>query len=125
MRNPWQDIPLSDYEGHMSLGHIYQLQALNELMDGQFRDFAAGTVMILGIAGSNGLEHIRSGGFHRVWGVDVNGEYLDAVHCQMEEDALAACLAAVGYGLIRRKDRPLPNGKKLVRLDFARMEPTQ
>ena len=32
MRNPWEDISLSDYECHMSLDSIRQLQGMNEMM---------------------------------------------------------------------------------------------
>ena len=30
--NPWKDISLSDYEKHMSLENVKQLQVLNQLM---------------------------------------------------------------------------------------------
>lgn len=36
--NPWEKISLSDYENHMSLESVYQLQALNEIMAGQMGD---------------------------------------------------------------------------------------
>ena len=36
MANPWEEIPLSDYEKHMKLGSVMQLQTLNEMMKGQF-----------------------------------------------------------------------------------------
>ena len=31
MKNPWLDIPLDDYEGHMSSADVGQLQTLNKL----------------------------------------------------------------------------------------------
>ena len=65
MKNPWEEISLEDYENHMRLDSVLQLQALNEMMKGQLEDYPASKVMILGVAGGNGLEHIRmpSGGF--------------------------------------------------------------
>ncbi len=31
MKNPWEEIPLSDYENHMKLDSVMQLQAMNEI----------------------------------------------------------------------------------------------
>ena len=59
MKNPWEEIPLEDYENHMKLDSVLQLQSLNEMMKGQFQDYPFSSIMILGIAGGNGLEHIR------------------------------------------------------------------
>lgn len=75
--NPWENISLSDYENHMSMDGIRQLQALNEIMREQLSPRGAKTAMILGIAGGNGLEHIAETDFERVYGVDVNKAYLD------------------------------------------------
>ena len=204
MRNPWEEIRLEDYENHMQLESVYQLQAMNAMMRQQFAACPAKTVMILGVAGGNGLEHLDPGAWGRVYGVDINRDYLAAckgrypglgdvletvcadltvqpelphaellianllveyigydhfrqvvsrvepqyvscgiqintdesfvsdspylhvfdgleqVHHQMEETALESCMAAIGYRMCLRAESPLPNGKKLVRLDFAR-----
>ncbi len=32
MPNPWEEISLSDYENHMKLGPVIQLQALDDLI---------------------------------------------------------------------------------------------
>jgi hypothetical protein len=37
MKNPWLDIPLSDYEGHMALPGVAQAQLLAEILAGQLR----------------------------------------------------------------------------------------
>lgn len=58
MSNPWKDISLSNYENHMSLDSVMQLQSMNQTMKSQLEDYDVHTVMILGIAGGNGLEHI-------------------------------------------------------------------
>ena len=204
MKNPWEEIRLEDYENHMRLESVFQLQAMNAMMRAQFAACAAKTVMILGVAGGNGLEHIDPGAWERVYGVDINRDYLTAckerypglgtvleticadltaqpelphaellianllveyigyehfrqavsrvephyvscgiqintdasfvsaspylhvfdgleqVHRQMEEAALQDCMTEVGYRMCLREEHPLPNGKKLVRLDFIR-----
>ena len=58
MNNPWKCINLSDYEKHMALASVKQLQALNQMMKGQLNKYNVQTVMILGVAGGNGLEHV-------------------------------------------------------------------
>lgn len=207
MRNPWEEIPLADYENHMKLDSVMQLQAMNEMMLGQFA-YPVSSVMILGIAGGNGLEHIQKDKWSKVYGVDVNASYLrevkrrypeldgcleclrvdlideahklpkadlvianllveyigyacfqravtsadpkyvsciiqinledgwvsdspylhvfdglERVHHPMEEQALERAMREIGYRAIRTSDRMLPNGKKLVQLDFARQTP--
>ena len=57
--NPWEAISLSDYEGHMSLDSIKQLQAMNELMKRQLEAYPVTTAMIFGVAGGNGLKHVN------------------------------------------------------------------
>lgn len=205
MKNPWETIELSDYENHMRLDSVMQLQAMNEMMKGQFSAHPVSSVMILGVAGGNGLEHIRQGQFRHVYGVDINASYLEAasrryaklngvltclcvdlirdadmlpkadlvianllveyigyacfqkaiqhvapryvscviqinlteqwvsdspylhafdgleqVHHQMEEGALAQAMSEIGYHLTQSLAHALPNGKKLVRLDFEK-----
>lgn len=78
MSNPWEKIKLSDYENHMKLDSVLQLQALNQMMRKQFSQFPAKTIMVLGIAGGNGLEHIESQSVDKLFAVDINSEYLKA-----------------------------------------------
>lgn len=93
MKNPWNDIPLSDYENHMKYDSVMQLQALNEMMKGQFDTHSVSSVMILGIAGGNGLNHIQKGKFEKVFGVDVNYSYLKEVIRRYHDlDGLLECL---------------------------------
>ena len=204
MANPWEEISLSDYENHMKLASVMQLQNMNQMMKGQFNAYPVSSVMVLGIAGGNGLEHIDKNKFQKVYGIDINREYLkaveerysdisdileciqvnlieetdklpraellvanllieyigydcfqkaveqvkpkyvsciiqiniddswvsdspyihvfddlDKVHHQMEENSLIQTLKDIGYNLIAQKESPLPNGKKLVQLDFS------
>ncbi len=79
MKNPWEEIPLSDYEKHMKLDSVMQLQVMNKLMKGQFNAYPVSNIMILGVAGGNGLEHISKDKFERVYAVDVNSAYLKEV----------------------------------------------
>ena len=69
MRNPWEEIDLNNYESHMSLDNVYQLQILNEMMKEQFYSYDIKTIMILGIAGGNGLEHISQDDFSKIYGI--------------------------------------------------------
>lgn len=34
MKNPWEEISLSDYESHMKPDSVMQLQAMDEMMEG-------------------------------------------------------------------------------------------
>ena len=94
MKHPWEEIPLSDYENHMRLDTVMQLQTMNRLMKDQFYQYPARTVMVLGVAGGNGLEHIDPQRIYKVYGVDVNREYLAA--CTARYPKLSACWSACG-----------------------------
>jgi len=205
MKNPWEEISLSDYENHMRLDTVQQLQVMNEMMKGQLDTYPIDSVMIFGIAGGNGLEHVRKEKVTKVYGVDVNAGYLrevvrrypdlkeileclcvdlleeaeklpradmvianllieyigyqcfqkaithvspkyvscmiqinlddsfvsdspylhafdglERVHHQMEEHALTRTMEEIGYRKISTREHPLPNGKKLVQMDFEK-----
>ena len=79
MGNPWKEISLDDYENHMSLDSVKQLQTLNKMMKLQLDDYDVSSVMILGIAGGNGLEHIDKSKYKKVYGIDINEDYLKKV----------------------------------------------
>lgn len=74
--NPWKQIDLAQYESHMGLDSVGQLQAVSRMTKGQLGDFPARTAAILGVAGGNGLEHVPAGKFSAVYGIDVNPAYL-------------------------------------------------
>ena len=205
MKNPWEDIPLTDYEHHMKFDSVKQLQVMNEMMKEQFGTYSVSSVMIFGIAGGNGLEHIQKDKFKKVYGIDINSSYLQSVkqrysnldglleclcinlidetdklpkadmvianllveyigyecfqnairqvspkyvsciiqinvednrvsdsqylhvfdgleqvHHQMEEQALEKSMSEIDYNAIRSLEHILPNGKKLVQIDFER-----
>ena len=89
-KNPWQSVPLFDYEEHMKFPGVEQLQTLNRIVYEQLGDFDVGSVMILGIAGGNGLEHVNPEKTKTVIGIDINDEYLDA--CRKRYPGLGGCL---------------------------------
>lgn len=206
MNNPWKDINLSDYESHMALDSVQQLQAMNQMMKGQLNQYDIQSAMILGIAGGNGLEHVDTEKLNKVYGVDINPEYLtitkkrhenlsdttleclcvdliseaeklpqvnmlianllieyigyecfqkvvkvtkpqyvscivqinvddsfvsdspylhvfdglEYVHHQMDEQELQKSMNVIEYRLIQKLEYQLPNGKKLVQLDFCK-----
>ena len=76
MNNPWKDISLSDYENHMAMDSVQQLQAMNQMMKGQLNQYEVQSAMILGSAGGNGLEHVDTEKLNKVYGVAINQEYL-------------------------------------------------
>ena len=78
MKNPWEEISLTDYENHMKLDSVMQLQAMNEMMKNQFNTYPVSSIMIFGVAGGNGLEHIQKDKIEKVYGVDINSSYLQA-----------------------------------------------
>lgn len=205
MKNPWEEVSLSDYENHMSLDSVMQLQTLNSMMKQQFESYPCKSIMILGIAGGNGLEHINPTEYNAVYGIDVNNEYLqkcserypylngvarficadltdeniqlpeadfivadllieyigyknfqrvvnkvnpkqvscviqintgdgfvsdspylhafdgiESVHNQIDEDGLVNEMKQIDYSLCGKNEEKLPNGKKLLMLDFSK-----
>jgi hypothetical protein len=77
MANPWCDIPLADYEGHMDA--CGQLGPLADLFAAALAHARPASVAILGIAGGNGLEAVDPRITRRVAGIDINPAYLEAV----------------------------------------------
>ena len=106
MNNPWEEIKLDDYEKHMSLDSVRQLQALNYIMKEQLTAYPVDTVMILGVAGGNGLEHISKEKFRKVYGVDINEEYLKAVSERYAE--LSGVLECLNIDLLNEAEKLPP-----------------
>ena len=55
--NPWQDLPLEDYEGHMGSAAVGQLAPLGDIFAEALTRLRPRSVAVLGVAGGNGLEH--------------------------------------------------------------------
>lgn len=93
MKNPWEEIKLSDYENHMKLGSVMQLQTMADMMRTQFNSFDVKTAMVLGVAGGNGLEHVDPTKLKKVYGVDINYDYLkECAKTHPELDGTLECL---------------------------------
>lgn len=78
MSNPWENLLLSNYENHMKLSDLFQLQTLNNIMKSQTNMYTIYSIAILEIAGGNGLEHIDISSIKMVYGIDINQNYLNA-----------------------------------------------
>lgn len=77
--NPWLQIPLGDYEGHMSAEGVGQLPVLADLFEQVLEELRPDSIAVLGVAGGNGFDRVERFGVARILGVDCNREYLDAV----------------------------------------------
>ena len=111
MPNPWEEISLDDYEKHMSLESVRQLQALDSIMKEQFSAYPVETAAVLGVAGGNGLEHIDTDKFRIVYGVDINADYLSAVSQRYTQ--LSGILECLHIDLINEAEK-LPQAQLLI-----------
>jgi len=76
MHSPWLDIPLADYEGHMSLPTIAQAELLAAEFDSLLREYNPSSVAVIGCAGGNGFDRISPKTTSRVVGIDINSTYI-------------------------------------------------
>jgi SAM-dependent methyltransferase len=74
--NPWTVVPASDYERHMGPEGADQLGPLSAAFQEAYLAAQPDTVLLLGCATGNGLEHVDPAVTRRVVGVDVNLQYL-------------------------------------------------
>lgn len=111
MNNPWKEIDLADYENHMKLDTVMQLQTMNSLMKKQFRDYPVSSAMVLGIAGGNGLEHVSKDKYETVYGVDINEDYLRVVSERYAD--LSGVLKCLCIDLINDADK-LPHAELVI-----------
>ena len=109
--NPWKTISLSDYENHMSLDSVRQLQTMDKLMKQQFEAYPVQSAMVLGVAGGNGLEHVSRDKFTKVYGVDINAEYLEQT--QKRYPQLSGVLECVQLDLINECEK-LPKAQLVI-----------
>ena len=109
--NPWEDISLSDYENHMRLDSVRQLQTLNEMMKQQFELYDVSTCMVLGVAAGNGLEYVSKEKYQKVYGIDINKEYLKAVYVRYPD--LLGILECMCLDLTKDCDR-LPHAEFVI-----------
>lgn len=84
MRNPWLDIPLADYEGHMSLPGIAQAQMLAGILADVVQQFRPPSLAVIGCSGGNGFDRISPAVTKRVVGVDLNPRYVEQARARHE-----------------------------------------
>ena len=75
MKNPWLEIPHTDYENHMT--DVGQAQCLSAIMKNCLEKFQPNSFALLGCATGNGLEHINSDITSKVYAIDINPIYLE------------------------------------------------
>ena len=109
--NPWEKINLDTYEKHMRLDSVRQLQTINTIMKSQFDMFPVQTAIVLGVAGGNGLEHIRTEKYSTVYGVDINQAYLLAAAKRFPE--LSDVLKCLRIDLLCESEK-LPHAQLLI-----------
>lgn len=74
--NPWLEIPLADYEGHMALPEVAQAAYLADTLERLVKDHAPQSVAVIGCAGGNGFDRLARTKVPRVVGADINPAYL-------------------------------------------------
>jgi len=79
LHHPWLSVPLRDYEAHMNSEAVAQLAPLSDMFAQALAAFHPESVVILGVAGGNGLERIDPAVTRRISAIDINPEYLAAV----------------------------------------------
>ena len=105
--NPWEIIDLQDYEKHMKLNTVQQVQVLNLMMKDQIYRYNIKTLCILGVAGGNGLDHIQRDKIDKVYGVDINGKYLS--ECNQRYCGLSNTLKLIHANLLDINNIILPH----------------
>ncbi len=79
MVNPWLEVPLEDYEGHMSAPGVAQLEPLADLFEQALKLSRPASIAILGIAGGNGLDRVDLSTTKHILGVDIQSSYLSSI----------------------------------------------
>lgn len=79
MEQPWLQVTLRDYEGHMGAAGVDQLAPLADLFAEALAFCQPRSVAVVGVAGGNGLERIDPHVTNRVLGIDINADYLATV----------------------------------------------
>ena len=78
-RNPWLDLPLADYEGHMALPAIAQASMIADDLASALGAHRPKSVAVVGCSGGNGFDRIDPAVTTRVVGIDLNRSYVETV----------------------------------------------
>lgn len=84
MTNPWLQLPLPEYEAHMSLPQVAQAALLGDIFAEMLEVYSPRSVAVLGCAGGNGFERISPEVTKRVVGIDINPAYIGACGTRFE-----------------------------------------
>ncbi|MCC6223821.1 MAG: class I SAM-dependent methyltransferase [Thermoleophilia bacterium] len=76
MTNPWLEIPLDDYEAHMTLPAVGQAELLADRFAAALAEHRPLSVAVLGCAGGNGFDRVAGTTVRRLVGIDLNPAYL-------------------------------------------------
>jgi SAM-dependent methyltransferase len=76
MANPWLEIDVADYLGHMHSPAVNQGPILNELLREALQDLRPRTVLVVGCSDGNGLEHVDPAITRSVTALDINPVFL-------------------------------------------------
>lgn len=76
MTNPWLNIPLQDYEGHMALPEVGQAEMLTNQLEGLLARHQPSSVALVGCGGGNGFVQVAEAGVKGLVGIDINPQYV-------------------------------------------------
>ncbi len=74
--NPWTSVAPADYEAHMTSPEVAQLPVLAAILARDLAALRPSSLLVVGCATGNGLEHVDPAVTGRVVGVDINPAFL-------------------------------------------------
>ncbi|WP_254561824.1 hypothetical protein [Dyadobacter diqingensis] len=96
--NPWNNIPLADYERHMEHQDVGQAKLLNHLTGKYLTKYNPENILFLGISGGNGFEHIDTDTAKSVCAIDINETYLEETWKRFGEKIKQLTLVSTDIG---------------------------
>ena len=75
--NPWLEIPIDDYVGHMNQSHVRQYEMLNNIFRQAYSFKQPDSLLVLGVTEGNGFEYISQKITSRIIAIDINPEYAE------------------------------------------------
>ena len=80
--NPWLEIPLEDYEAHMSMASVAQAQYISQVLGKIVKDVNPTSVAIIGCSGGNGFDQLPTDLVQRVVGIEINPQYIEVARAR-------------------------------------------
>jgi ubiquinone/menaquinone biosynthesis C-methylase UbiE len=80
--NPWLEIPIVEYVGHISDSYVRQYKMLNKIFHQAYSFKQPANLLVLGATDGNGLEHVSKQVTEQVVAVDINHEYTAIAQCR-------------------------------------------